>query len=63
MWGRIENGSWNGQIRSLLTGDSDAMFASVTFLPVRAAAVDFFFPIETETNSFFIAKTGQVCEY
>ena len=59
-WGRIENGKWNGQISSLLSGDADVMFASVTFLLVRAEAIDYLYPIETETNSIFISKTGQV---
>ena len=60
-WGnKLPNGTFTGMISSVLKKDADIIGASLTLKPVRFDAVNYLFPIGTETEALVIKRTSNV---
>ena len=52
----VENHNWTGMLASILEGDADVIFTSLTQSPLRFEAVNFLLPIGAETYGLFISR-------
>lgn len=63
-WGNMmKNQSWTGIISSLKKNEFDFAATSVTLLASRSQAVDFLFPLGTETFALFLKRSFITQEY
>ena len=62
VWGSDQgNGTWNGQIGSLMKGEVDFIGGCMTMRPDRAKVVDYVIPVSEAFDGVFIRVRTYVC--